>query len=117
MRILLTTIAALSLFSLQTALACETYQGFTMSEEICWNDGLKSYISKRCAGSCQALGPFKARVPATVPERRINTSTLACKRIGAEVVVLGDKNKNEMSFCLFEDGSLRDAASVELLIP
>lgn len=65
---------------------------------------------------CDAVKDVKARFPASEKYQRTNLSAMACTRAGAETIVLRDKDQNEMSFCEFEDKSLRDASSVELVL-
>jgi putative hemolysin len=100
------------------AAECELYSGFNMKAEICWNDEHKAFVSKNCLpNSCDALMDMKFRFPANHPSKRINLSTLACVKAGATIVVLKDHDRDELSFCQFPDGSLRDVSSVELQLP
>ena len=78
---------------------CLEFKGYTMSADLCWHEDLKAFVSKNCAMmKCDAVSDVKARYPATENKRRINSTSMACTRAGAETVVLRDKNENKASY-------------------
>lgn len=103
---------AFTLPSLTLASDCEVRKGYTVSHTICWSESIKGHVSKNClTRKCDAL-TFKLGPPvATVMGS--NRTVSACTRAGAGVIVLRDEKGNEDSFCEFDDGSLRSAASME----
>lgn len=106
------------LHSRANASECEQYSGLSLKAEVCWNEEHKAFLSKDClTRDCDALMDIKLRFPASHPSRKINLETLACVKAGAKSVVLKDHDKDELSFCQFPDGSLRDVPSVELQLP
>lgn len=97
------------------ALDCESREGITVSKKICATPE-NLLLSADCfVRKCEALSPTD-RFPASEYGKN-NSTARACVRAGAEVIVLKDKDGNEASFCEFKDGSLRDAASMELSLP
>jgi len=73
-------------------------------------------VSRDCGGpgaTCQALQ--KARIATTRGIESIGGAepgSLICRKLGGKFLIARDKNKNEYSFCVFEDGSMTSNATL-----
>lgn len=100
---------------------CDSYRGLSKPTRICWDDEHKAYVSSTCLkkkASCEALTFLKKNQPIKLPVRLLtqgNPAVAACLYLKREVEVLADSDGNQVSFCLFEDGSLIDVNALERL--
>lgn len=94
---------------------CSVMSGFKDKKTLCWKESIKAEVSKDCLKiKCEALH-VQVRFPKATAGREDSLAE-ACAKAGADMIVLGDQAQNESSYCEFEDGSLRDAPSVQLAI-
>ncbi len=109
------TSAIILYFLARTAFsACETYTDSAQSKtSICWHQETKSYVSESCLKTeCQALHAPLSRKEKLDLDGGKNPASVKCKEFGQQVVILKDPNQDELSFCLFPDGSLVDVHAI-----
>lgn len=97
-----------------TALAnnCETFTGYEMKEQLCWDKALRGWVSARCLKeNCEAKSKLKS--PSLSNLAGQNPSAMVCHDLKQQVVILKDPQNNEQSFCRFKDQSLIDTNALE----
>ncbi len=96
---------------------CEPFSGYTIKEQLCWDDQLKSWLSESCLKKkCEARAFLERPAPKVTTEAPVggqNPATLFCHTLKLPVVILRDARGNEQSFCTFKDGSLADPNAIE----
>ena len=99
------------------AATCETFSGYAVKEQLCWDDKLKGWLSESCQKKkCEARAFLERPAPKVTPDPPVggqNPATLYCHSLKLPVVILRDARGNEQSFCSFKDGSLADPNAIE----
>ncbi len=100
--------------------ACEPYDRSGLKESICFDETNKAMLSERCLKTtCDAkkfLIQHKTRLAKTNPSEKSANAAFACEELQLPAITLKDSKNNEISFCLFNDSSVLDAAIVGQLL-
>lgn len=107
-------------FFARAAFSCETYDRGTTKESICFDEKTQSQFSEKCLKSdCDAkkfLSQHKASKSKTITPSGTLIGSAVCAELQLPVVILKDSKNKDVPFCLFNDGSVLDAATVERLV-
>lgn len=97
--------------------ACEPYSRSASNVSICWDENNKALISERCIKhDCDAKKFLVQHKAAKAKLKDSISPEKACSELQIPAIsMIGPKGKTQI-FCLFNDGSILDAAVVERLV-
>lgn len=97
--------------------ACEPYSRTGSNANICWDEKNHAYISERCLSRDCDAKKFLSQYKASKVKVRDNiASAKACEELQIPAITMSDTKGKSQIFCLFNDGSILDAAVVERLV-
>lgn len=100
--------------------ACEPYQRANTKEYICWDEKTQALLSEKCLKSDCDAKKFLSQHKASKAKAKVVDGTsigsAICEELQLPAVILRDSKNKDVPFCLFNDGSVLDAAVIERLV-